>query len=150
MNDMDKIKSLRDATGLSFNEIKKALDQAQGDQDKAAEILKGLGASMAAKKADRELKAGIVEAYIHSNKKTGALVELLCETDFVARNDEFKTLARDLAMHITAMNPADTTELAGQQFIKDPAMTVQELVNQAVAKLGENIRVGAFSRHAIE
>ena len=100
---------------------------------------------MAAKKADRELKDGIVEAYIHSNRKIGALIELSCETDFVARNEEFRTLAKDLAMHAAAMRPADAAEMLEQPFVKDPSVAVKDLVTQAVAKLGENIRLSSVS-----
>jgi len=142
--EIEKIKHLRDSLGLSFNEIKKALTEASGDVARAAEALKKLGVSMAAKKSSREVKEGIVEAYIHSNKKVGSMVEVLCETDFVARNMEFQKLAHDIAMHIAAMRPGDDKELLAQPFVKDPDVTVQELINQSIAKLGENIQIGRF------
>ncbi len=143
--EIEKIKSLRDSTGLSFNEIKKSLIEAGGEVAKAAEALKNLGFSMAAKKSSREVKEGIVEAYIHSNRKVGSMIELLCETDFVARNMEFQKLAHDIAMHVAAMRPGDAKELLGQPFIKDQDVTVQELINQYIAKLGENIQLGEFN-----
>jgi elongation factor Ts len=149
MADINKIKSLRESTGLSLNEIKKALDNNDGDEDKARESLKSLGLSVATKKASRTAEEGIVEAYIHSNKKIGSMVELLCETDFVARNDEFKTLARDIAMHLVAMKPENDKDLLSQQFVKDQSITVKDLINQAIAKLGENIKVGRFEIFAI-
>jgi elongation factor Ts len=144
-DDISKVKNLRDATGLSFGEIKKALTEAGGDEARALEIIKAKGGSMAAKKASREVSDGVVEAYVHSTKKVGALVQLLCETDFVAKNSEFQTLAKDIVMHITAMKPVSVEELLIQQFIKDPSITIQDLINSAIAKLGENIRVGQFN-----
>ncbi|MEK7195043.1 MAG: elongation factor Ts [Patescibacteria group bacterium] len=145
MADMEKIKALREATGLSLNEIKKALDAAGGDESKAIEALKSLSAYMAEKRAFRDVKEGIVSSYIHSTKKVGAMVELLCETDFVARNEEFQGLGRDLAMHITAMKPADAEECLEQPFIKDPERTIKDVISGMIAKLGENIQLGKFS-----
>jgi len=145
MNEIEKIKTLREATGLSFAQIKKALDEAGGDAAKAVEVLKSYGASMAAKKSSREMGEGIIDSYIHSTKKIGALVELLCETDFVARNSEFRAMAHDIAMHVVAMRPTDEAELLSQAFIKDPAITIKDVVNGAIAKLGENIRIGKFT-----
>lgn len=141
MADISLIKEIREATGLSVAEISKALEQSGGDREKALAALKALGGDLAAKKAGRELKDGLVEAYIHSNRKIGALVELSCETDFVARNDEFRSLAKDLAMHAAAMRPADAAEMLEQPFVKDPTVVVKELITQAVAKLGENIQL---------
>ena len=143
-SEIEKIKSLRDHTGLSLNEIKKALVEAGGDEDKAKEILGKIGESMAAKKSSRQVKEGLVETYIHTTKKTGSMLELLCETDFVARNMEFQKLAKDLAMHIVAMKPTDAKDLLAQPFVKDPNVTVQDLINQSIAKLGENIQIGRF------
>lgn len=144
MADMDKIKNLRDTTGLSFKEIKRALDEAGGDKAKAVEILKTHGLEVAEKKSSRQVKEGIVESYIHSTKKIGVLVELLCETDFVARNSEFQKLAHDLAMQIAAVRPGTTEDLLSQPFIRDQDITVRDLVNQCIAKLGENIQIGRF------
>lgn len=101
----EQIKELRELTGISVMQCKKALEEAEGDKEKALLILRKKSSSIAEKKGDRELGAGVVEAYIHSNKTVGALVELSCETDFVARNEEFVAMARDIAMHITATNP---------------------------------------------
>lgn len=105
---LDQIKTLRERTGAGVVDVKKALTEAGGDEQKAIEILRARGHAKAVKKADREAKEGVVASYIHSNKKIGVLVQLLCETDFVARNDEFKELASDIAMHIAAMNPQFT------------------------------------------
>ncbi len=148
-DDIAKVKSLRDTTGLSFGEIKKALDEAGGDEAKALELLKSRGGAMAAKKSAREVNDGVVEAYIHSTRKVGALIELLCETDFVAKNVEFRDLAKDIAMQAAAMKPETPQELLAQPFIKDGSITVQDLINAAVAKLGENIQLGQVMVFAI-
>lgn len=145
----NKIKDVRGKTGLSIAQIKKAFEQAAGDEKKALEILTAQGAVIAAKKSERSTKEGIVEAYIHANKKVGVLLELLCETDFVAKNPMFGELAHDLAMHIAAMDPQDTKELLGQPFIKDQAITVGDLLNNYIAKIGENIKLGNFIRYRI-
>lgn len=144
MSDIEVIKELRELTGLSIAKIKKALDEAEGVREKAIEKLKELGGTMAAKKADRALGAGVVEAYVH-NSTIGAMIELSCETDFVARNDEFKALARDLAMHASAMQPGTPEEMLEQPFVKDEGLTIKDLIEQAVAKLGENIQLTSVS-----
>jgi elongation factor Ts len=141
----------------------KALAENDGDVAKALEMLKEKGFSKAAKKADRVTREGLVESYIHIAGRVGAMVEVNCETDFVARTDDFKTLAHDLAMQVAAMNPrflcvddipedekADTDPavdcLLQQAFIKDPGITINDMVVQAIAKVGENIRVSRFVR----
>lgn len=149
-NDIAKVKALRDATGLSFNEIKKALDESGGDEQRALEHLKAFGATLAEKKSGRELKSGVIESYVHTDKKSGALIELSCETDFVARNEEFRRLARDLAMHAVAMRPANVQEMLEQPFVKNPDVSVKGLITQAVAKIGENIQLAGFSVLALE
>lgn len=141
---LDQIKSLREKTGLSMAEVKKALTQADGDEAKALEALAARGGDIAAKKAGRELKAGVVDSYVHNNRQSGAMVELLCETDFVARNDDFIALAHDIAMHVTAMRPANLEELLEQPFIKNPEQTVGALLTSAIAKIGENIQLARF------
>jgi elongation factor Ts len=149
MSDMDLIKELRDETGLSFGQISKALKEAGGDKAKALELLASQAGEAAAKKGDREAKDGAIAAYVHATGKVGAMVSLACETDFVARNDAFKELARDLAMHASAMRPSTTEEMLAQSFVKDPGLTVQELINQAIAKLGENIKLLSLSIQSI-
>lgn len=148
-SELTKIKEIREATNLSFAQIKKALTEAGGDADKALKILAEQGASIAAKKSSRSTGEGVVEAYIHATKKTAGVVELFCETDFVAKNPLFSELAHDIAMHIVAMDPATPEDLLAQPFIKDQSLTIQDLVNQAIAKLGENIKVGRFVRYSI-
>src|SRR3989344_4012978 len=144
MADTDKIKQLRDSTGLSLGQIKKALDEAGGDEAKAMELLKAQGLATAEKKSSREVKEGIIDSYIHANKKLGSMVEIMCETDFVARNSDFQNLAHDIAMHIAASRPGNVEELLAQPFIKDPNITVKEIVNQCIAKVGENIQISRF------
>src|SRR3989344_989199 len=142
--DVEKVKHLRESTGLSFGEIKKALDEAGGDEIKAVEILKAHGIKVAENKSSREVKEGVIVSYIHATKKLGSMVEVLCETDFVARNDDFQDLAREIAMHIAAMKPGSVSDLLDQPFVKNPDMTVKDFINSYIAKLGENIQVGRF------
>lgn len=142
-----QIKELRDKTGVSMSSCKKALEEVGGDVEKALSVLQRESAKLAEKKADRTLGAGVVESYIHNNKKTGVLIELMCESDFVSGNEEFRTLAKDVAMHIVASNPVGLNELFGQSYIKNPDITVKELINQAVQKFGEKIEVSKFSRY---
>jgi elongation factor Ts len=146
MPDIEIIKELRDTTGFSFAQIKRALEEAGGDKARAINVLKAHGATIAEKKSARTTGEGIIESYIHATKKVGAMVELLCETDFVARNPLFVELAHNLAMHVAAMAPENTKELLVQPFIKDQDVTIKELINQSVAKLGENIKIGEFVR----
>jgi elongation factor Ts len=145
MSNVEIIKELREQTGLSFDKIKHALDDAGGDKDKAIELLKSQAGDAAAKKSERQIKDGAIGAYVHNTGRVGAMVQVGCETDFVARNDDFKSLARDLAMHASAMRPTDVAEMLTQPFVKDPAITVQELINQMIAKLGENIQLASVS-----
>ena len=141
---IQQVKSLREKTGLSMADVKKALTEAEGNEAKALEMLAARGGDIAAKKAGRTLNAGIVDSYIHSNRQIGAIVELLCETDFVALTDEFVALAHDIAMHITAMKPANLEELNQQAFIKNPEQTISSLITSYIAKIGENIQIGRF------
>ena len=189
---MDVLKELRDKTGLSVMQCKKALEEAGGDVEKAHVILRNKSGDLAAKKSDRTFGAGTIQAYIHATGRVGAIVELVCETDFVSGNDEFKALARDIAMHITASNPKflkkeDISEtdrataksvfieevkdkpaamqdkilegklstyfgemvLLNQPFIKNPELTIEALIQNAIQKFGEKIEVARFDRFAV-
>ena len=191
MSQMELIKKLREATGAGMMDVKRALEDAGWDEEKAVQLLRERGAMKAAKKADREAREGIIGHYIHHNQRVGVLVELNCETDFVARNELFQNLAKDLAMHIAMMNPryvsaeeipAEELEkerqiyiraalnegkpqqiaekiaegrlkkyleevvLLEQPFVKDDKVKVKELIQQAIAKIGENIVVRRFCR----
>jgi elongation factor Ts len=143
-----QIKDLREKTQAGFADCKSALEEAKGDMKKAEEILKEKGIAKAAKKSDRETKMGLVESYVHGGR-IGVLVSLLCETDFVARTDEFKTLAHEIALQISSMNPKDTKELLKQDYIRDGSKTIEDLIKEAIAKLGENITIGDFKRSEI-
>ncbi len=146
---MDTVKKLREDTGLSFAEIKKALDANGGDETAARAALAERSAVQAAKRADRDIEAGAVAAYIHSSGTIGTMVKLGCETDFVGKNDEFKALAYDLAMHICAMNPESREELMAQSFIKDASLTVQGRLDASVSKFGENVQLVEYVRYNI-
>jgi len=142
-----QIKELRDKTGVSVSACKRALEEAGGDMEKALAVLQRESAKSAEKKADRLLGSGVIEAYVHNNKKVGVILELKSESDFVSGNEEFRTLAKDIAMHIAASAPSDPNELMGQPYIKNPAVTVKELLNQAVQKFGEKIEVSRFAKY---
>ncbi len=145
----EAVKELRDKTGISVMECKKALTEAGGDMEKAMEVLKTRSAAMVAKKSDRELAAGTVVAYIHNAGQVGAMVVLSSETDFVSKNPEFETLARDIAMHTAAMRPESIEELLPQTFIKDPSKTIAELLAGATQKFGERVEVTKLSCFAV-
>ncbi len=129
---LDKIKKLREQTGAGMVDIKKALDESQGDEAKAIEILRKRGQEKASKKSERSTQEGVVVSYIHSNSRVGAIVNLLCETDFVARNEEFKKLAEDIAMHITAMNPKyiKPEEVPVEIVDKEKEIWIEQLKNE--------------------
>ena len=143
---IEAIRELRDQTGASIGEIRSALVESGGDTLRAREILSSKFGAIAAKKSGREVKAGIVDAYIHGNGRIGVLLELQSETDFVARNPEFKALAHELSLHIAAMAPQDRDALLGQEYVKNPARLVKEIIEEAIGKFGENIQVGNFVR----
>lgn len=146
MATIDQVKELREATGISISECKKALEVAGGNIEKARMLLKAWGKEVAEKKQERETGEGVVEAYIHSTGKLGALVDVRCETDFVARSPEFKALCHELALQVASMNPQNTEELMLQPYVKDPSRQVQDVLNEYIARLGENIMVQHFSR----
>ena len=158
---VEVVKELRNRTNAGIADCNKALLEVGGDIEKAIEFLKQRGAALAEKKKDVATTEGAIEAYIHHTKRIGALVELNCETDFVAHTDEFKELAHDLAMQIAATSPqfltieemppeAETDPqaacLLSQPFIKEPTKTVQEVIVETITKVGENIKVRRFAR----
>ena len=161
---VDLIRTLRERTGAGIMECKTSLEANQGDLDKAAEALRVQGFAQDAKRADRATDQGVVEAYVHTGGRVGAMVELGCETDFVARTPEFKELAHNIAMQVAAMSPDYVSEsdiedgderppaqvsLLLQPFIKDSSSSVAEVIQEIAAKLGENVRVIRFSRLAL-
>jgi elongation factor Ts len=142
-------------------ECKRALEEAGGDQERAGALLEEWGAAKAAKRSERETSQGVIEAYIHAGGRVGAMVELNCETDFVARTDDFKKLAHDVALQVVGTSPLAVSEedlpsgaegdpaelcLLRQPFVRDPSRTVDEVVKEVIAKTGENIRVRRFAR----
>ena len=164
MVSVDAIKALREETGAGVMDCKRALEAADGDVGRAQDILRQEGIASAAKKASRATNDGVVESYIHSGGRIGVLVEVNCETDFVARTPEFRELAHNLAMQVAAMDPQHVDEadlpdgaevnpqedcLLQQAFIRDPSKTIEDLLKETVGKLGENIRVRRFTRFAL-
>lgn len=145
---MEDVAKLRELTGAGVVECKKALDEAEGDFDRAKDIIFERGIARAEKKSERATGAGLLEAYIH-NGRVSVMLELRCETDFVARNEKFQALAHDIAMHIAAMDPSNVEELYAQQYVKDPSMTVEELVKNLIGTIGENMKVEKFARFEI-
>ncbi len=157
----ETVKDLRELTGAGILDCKRALEEAGGDFEKAKGILRQKGLAMAAKKAERATAQGVVQAYIHHDSRLGALVEVNCESDFVARTDEFRDLAQKIALHVAAakplyLSPEDIPEgaegepkelaLLLQPYIRDESVTIQDLITEAIRKTGENIRVNRFAR----
>jgi elongation factor Ts len=158
----EDVKRLRDDTGAGVMDCKKALEEAGGDFDKAKQVLKEKGIASAEKKSSRETSQGLVDSYIHAGGRIGVLVEVNCETDFVARTDTFKQLVHDVAMQIAgipttlaiteedlpenAEGPLEETVLIKQAFIKDSSKTIEQLVKETIASTGENIRIRRFTR----
>jgi elongation factor Ts len=157
----DKVKELREQSGAGVMQCRQALMECQGDIEKALEFLKEQGLLKAKEKEERATSQGLIEAYIHTGGRIGAMVEVNCETDFVARTDEFKELAHQLAMQVAAMQPQFISEeeyspetelepqtacLLLQPYIKDPERSVQDIITETIAKVGENIKVSRFAR----
>ncbi len=194
MAEIESIKKLREETGISLAECRKALEEAEGDIEKAKELLRKRGEAVAQKKGERSVGAGLIDSYIHSNKKLGVMIELNCETDFVARSEDFQNLAHEICLQIASMNPLFVREeeipeeilkkeketyeeqakalnkpkeivegivkgkmekykkdncLINQPWIKDENKTIQNLINEYIAKTGENILVKRFARYEL-
>jgi elongation factor Ts len=159
------VKELRESTGAGVMDAKRALEAADGDMKKAATILREQGVAAAAKRADRETLNGVVDSYIHAGGRIGVLVEVNCETDFVANTEDFRQLARNISMQVAAMNPQviapedragkeiegsdEEVCLLSQPFIRDSGRTIGDLIKDTVAKTGENIRVRRFVRYEL-
>ena len=145
MVNIDQIKKLRKETGVSISECKKALEESGGKIEKAKEVLKKQAKIIVEKKKEREARTGIIDSYLHPNKKIGVLLELNCESDFVAKSKDFQDLAHELCLQIAAMNP-NKDSLLEQSWIKDEAKLIKDLVGEYIAKLGENIIIKRFER----
>jgi elongation factor Ts len=146
---IELVKKIRNETGLGIMEIKKALEEAKGDEKKAKGILKEKGLKKAESKTERETHQGRVATYTHSTGKIGVMVELLCETDFVAKHEDFIDLTKDICLQIAAMNPKNVDELLKQEFIKDPSVTIEEKIKGLVVKFGENMKLTRLIRFEI-
>ncbi len=193
MVSIDQVKELRQQTGVSISECKKALEESGGDNEKAKEVLRKWGKQLAGKKSTREAGSGIIDTYVHDNKSVGSMIEIRCETDFVAKSDNFRELAHEICLHITAMKPLFLSEndipeefldrerkiyeeqmkgsgkegmmeqiiegklgkykrevsLLSQLWVKDNTKTIKELIEEYVAKIGENIVLKRFIRYEI-
>jgi len=147
---LEAIKALREETGAPIGDVRSALEESGGDPAKARVLLRKRSAALAAKREGRTTGQGRIEAYIHHDGRIGALVEVNCEGDFVARTDDFKQFCRDLAMHVAAMNPEGTVEaLLGQPFVRDQATTVGDLLNALIGKTGEKVVIRRFVRFVV-
>jgi elongation factor Ts len=156
----DQIKQLRELSGAGVMDCKRALEEADGDLTKAQQILRQQGIQRAERRSDREAKAGVIESYIHHDRRLGAVVELNCETDFVARTDDFRKLAKEIALQVASMNPKylaadevpetegtpDEMALLAQPFVRDGSKTIGQMVTEVSAKTGEKVAVGHFAR----
>ncbi len=149
MLDTTKLKALREETGVSFSLCKKALEETNNNTEEAKKLLSKWGVEKAEGKADRVTNQGAIFSYIHHNKKIGVLVELLCETDFVAKNSDFEKLGLEIAMHISFGKPENIEELLKQESIKNPGKTIDSLIKEYILKIGENIKVNKFTRFEI-
>ncbi len=147
--DVKTIKQLREKTKAGVTDCRKALEETKGDMKKAAEWLRQKGIKSSEKRADREAKQGIVFAYSHNQGQILGVVELNCETDFVARTKEFKNLAKELAMQVAAMSPKDAKELLVQTWIRDTKKTIEELVKETSGKTGEKVEVKKIARFVL-
>jgi len=146
---LEELKKLRNETAASIADCQKALEESKGDYKKALLWLKKRGIEKAEKKQNRETSQGLVECYIHQNGKVGSMIEILCETDFVARTDDFKKLAHEVAMQVAAMNPKDVETLLKQEYIRDSSTKMGDLIKGVTGKLGENITVRKIIRFEI-
>lgn len=145
-----QIKGLREKTGAGIMEVKKALEEAKGNETRAKEILKKKGLEKTAKRADKETAVGRVYAYIHNGGQVGAMITVYSETDFVARSEEFEKLCKELCLQIASMKPKNLKELLKQAYIRDPKKTVEELIQEYSAKFKEKIVVRALERFSIK
>lgn len=146
---IELVKKIRIETGLGIMEIKAALEEAGGDETKAKQILKEKGFKKAESKAERETHQGRVATYTHSTGKIGVIAEVLCETDFVAKHEDFVGFTKDLCLQITAMDPENVETLMKQEFVKDPSKTLNDMLKALIAKFGENMKVNRFQRYEI-
>jgi elongation factor Ts len=149
MYTINNLKKLRQMTGISFTLCKKALEEANNNLEKAKKNLEKWGIKLSLEKSKRITNQGSLFSYIHHNRQVAALLELLCETDFVAKNSDFQKIGQELVMQIASMNPKDIKEFLSQIYIKDSNKTVDNLIKEYILKIGENIKIGRFMRYEI-
>lgn len=149
MISIDQIKQLREETEVSISECKKALEIGEGDTEKARDILKQWGREFAKKKQTRTTEQGLIETYVHVTGKMGAIVEVRCETDFVARSEDFKNLCHEIALQVASMNPQNAQELLEQMYARDSSRKIKDFIQEHISRLGENIVVHRFCRFEI-
>ena len=145
---IDKIRNLRERTGAGVMDVKKALDEASGDEKKAAAIIKKQGLGKAQKRSERDTAQGLIDSYIHLGK-IGVLVEVNCETDFVARNDQFKEFTHEVALQVAQSNAKDVESLLKEEYFKDPEKTIDDLLKEIIVKTGENIKINRFEKFSL-
>jgi len=145
---MEKIKKLREKTGAGVMDIKKALDEAGGDEKKAEELLKARGVEIAEKKSERATSNGLVDCYLHLGK-VGAMVEVNCETDFVARNEDFKEFVHEVALQVASSDAETVEDLLKEEYFKEPGTTIADLLQNAIQKTGENIKIKRFTKFTL-
>jgi elongation factor Ts len=145
----EDIVKLREKTQAGVMDARRALEEASGDAGQAERLLSEWGVAKAEKKVGRMTGSGLIETYLHGDGKIGVMVEVGCETDFVAKTEEFKTLAHDIALQIAAMDPPSVDMLLDQDFIKDPSIMIRDLVTATIAKTGENVRIKRFERFVL-
>ena len=149
MVDINLLKKLRIETQVSLADCRKALEETNNNYQKALAWLRKHGIEKAEKKSDRQTSQGLIESYIHQNGKVGVLLEILCQTDFVARTSEFRELAHEISKQIAAMKPKNVSSLLKQEYIRDNSKTIETMLKETIAKLGENIVVKRFQRFEI-
>lgn len=145
---MEEIKKLREKTGAGIMAVKKALDEAGGNIEKAEKILQAQGAMMAEKKSERVTAQGLIDSYIHLGR-IGCLVEVNCETDFVAKNEDFKAFVHEVALQVASTDAKDVEELLKSESFKDPSKTIESMLNEMIGKTGENIKIKRFIKYAL-
>jgi len=149
MYDINKLKKLREESGVSFSLCKKSLEETNNDIDKAKKLLIKWGADKVKDKSDRKTNAGAIFSYVHHNKKVASMIELLCETDFVSGNKEFQALGQEIAMQVASLKAETPEELLKQEYIRDPSKKISDLIKEAVLKFGENIKLNKIVRWQI-
>jgi len=143
---LDLLKKLREETSAGVSDCRQALEDAQGDYEKAKKLLVERGLEKAKKKEGKETSEGVIASYVHATNKVGVLVDIRCETDFVARTEDFKNLAKEISMQVAAMKPKDVKELLESAYIRDAKQTIESLLKGTIARVGENITIARFTR----